>query len=59
MTLVRLIMVNEGGYSIMPPRPSAALEFLGAQKSEASAPISAGEMKVEANVTLVYEIGRD
>ncbi len=59
VTLVRLIMVSEGGSSIMPPRPSEALEFRAAQQAAVSVPISAGAMNVEANVTLVYEIGRD
>jgi len=56
--LVRLVTVNEGGHVIRPmpyaARPISAMEVGGAEP-----PISSGEIKVEATVTLIYEIKGD
>jgi uncharacterized protein len=56
--LVRLVNVTEGGHVVRPVpyagRAMAAMEVAGGD-----VPISSGEMKVEATVTLVYEIARE
>jgi hypothetical protein len=57
--LVRIIMATEGGVNVISPRPFMARALGAMQSADASVPISPGEMKVEANVTLVYEIRRD
>ncbi len=52
--LVRILTANEGGVHVMPPRTMMrTMAKLGASED---IPISAGELKVEASVTLVYEI---
>lgn len=51
--LVRVVSVNEGGHVI---RPAAPMVRMAMEASTGEAPISPGEMKVEASVTLVYEI---
>ena len=53
MRLVRVLSVSEGGHVIRPVAPVARMAMdVGAGE----VPISPGEMKVEASVTLVYEI---
>lgn len=53
--LVRLVNVTEGGHVVRPvphmARASMAMEATGGE-----VPISSGELKVEATVTLIYEI---
>lgn len=51
--LVRVVSVNEGGHVI---RPAAPMVRMAMEGSTGEAPISPGELKVEATVTLVYEI---
>jgi uncharacterized protein len=56
--LVRLVTVNEEGHVVRPL--SYAGRVMGAMEMAAAAPpISSGEMKVEATVTLIYEIKGD
>ena len=53
--LVRLLSVNEGGHVVRPvPRMARSMVAMDAAGGET--PISPGEIKVEATVTLVYEI---
>jgi len=52
--LVRLVSVSEGGHVVRPAAPMARMAMM--DKSAGEVPISPGEMKVEASVTLVYEI---
>jgi hypothetical protein len=52
--LVRILTANESGVHVIPPRPFIAREMAGA--GQASVPIAPGELKVEASLTLVYEI---
>lgn len=56
--LVRLVTVNEAGY-VVRPMPYAGLSMRAMEAAGAEPPISSGEMKVEATVTLVYEIKHD
>lgn len=51
--LVRVLSVNEGG-PVM--RPAAPVARMAMEASAGDVPISAGELKIEATVTLVYEI---
>ncbi len=51
--LVRVLSVNEGGHVV---RPAVAMARMAMESSAGGAPISSGELKVEATVTLVYEI---
>lgn len=51
--LVRVLSVNEGGHMV---RPAAPMARMAIEASAGDVPISPGEMKVEATVTLVYEI---
>ncbi len=51
--LVRIVSVNEGGHMLRPPAPVARMAM---DRGAGEVPISPGEMKVEASVTLVYEI---
>lgn len=51
--LVRIISANEGGHIM---RPAAPMARMAMEASAGEVPISPGEMKVEATVTLVYEI---
>jgi uncharacterized protein YggE len=51
--LVRVLSVNEGGHMIKPAAPMARMAM---EASAADVPISPGELKVEATVTLIYEI---
>ncbi len=57
--LLRLVTVNEQGH-VVRPVPSYAGRSMGAMEMAVAAPpISSGEMKVEATVTLIYEIKGD
>jgi len=49
--LVRVLSVSEGGHMV---RPAAPMARMAMEASVAEVPISPGEMKVEATVTLVY-----
>lgn len=51
--LVRVLSVNEGGQVV---RPTVAMARMAMEASAGDVPISSGELKVEATVTLVYEI---
>ena len=53
--LVRIITANEGGTQVIAPRPFMA-RAMGAALADTAVPISPGEIKVEASVTLIYEI---
>ncbi len=53
--LVRVLSVNEGGH-IVRPISSMARSMVAMEAGGGEPPISPGEMKVEATVTLVYEI---
>ena len=58
LNLLRLISVNEGGQLVRPmSHSSRSMMAMDAGGSEA--PILGGEMKVEATVTLVYEIAQN
>lgn len=51
--LVRVLSVNEGGHVV---RPAVAMARMAMEASAGDVPISSGELKIEATVTLVYEI---
>ena len=51
--LVRVLSVSEGGQMI---RPAAPIARMAMEASAGDVPISPGELKIEATVTLVYEI---
>lgn len=51
--LVRVLSVNEGGHVV---RPTVTMARMAMDASAGDVPISSGELKVEATVTLVYEI---
>jgi len=51
--LVRVLSVNEGGHVV---KPALAMARMAMESSAGDVPISSGELKVEAAVTLVYEI---
>ena len=51
--LARILSVTEGGQMIRPPMPMARMAM---EASAGDVPISSGELKIEATVTLVYEI---
>lgn len=51
--LVRVLSVNEGGPMI---RPAAPMARMAMEASAGEVPVSPGELKIEATVTLVYEI---
>jgi len=53
MKLVRIVSVNEGGHMMRPATPVARMAM---EARAGDVPISPGELKVEATVTLVYEI---
>lgn len=58
LKLLRLISVNEGGHVVRPlSHSSRSMMTMDAGGGEP--PIFGGEMKVEANVTLVYEIAQN
>ncbi len=57
-TLMRLQTVQEGGVHVRPPiRSYAKSGMMMAEGAGTSVPMSPGEIEVEAQVTLVYEIG--
>jgi len=56
--LVRLFTVNESGH-VVRPLPHASRSMVAMEAGGGEPPIFSGEMKVEATVTLVYEIARD
>jgi hypothetical protein len=51
--LVRVLSINEGGQVVRPASPMARMAM---EASAGEVPISPGELKIEATVTLVYEI---
>lgn len=53
--LVRVLSVNEGGH-VVRPAPHMARSMVAMDAGGGEPPISPGEIKVEATVTLVYEI---
>ena len=52
--LVRVVSVHEGGRPMI--RPAASMARMAMDAGTGEVPISPGELKVEATVTLVYEI---
>jgi uncharacterized protein YggE len=54
--LVRVLSVNEGGH-VVRPAPQMARSMMAMDTGGGEPPVSPGEIKVEATVTLVYEIG--
>ena len=54
--LVRVLSVSEGGHMV---RPAAPMARMAMDTSTGEVPISPGELKIEAMVTLVYEIATD
>lgn len=58
VNLVRLMTVNEGGHHVVYPkvRSLARANMAMAEATGGSVPLSPGELKVEAQVTLVFEI---
>lgn len=55
MKLVRVLSVNEGG-DVVRSAPHMARSMMAMDAGEGAPPISPGEIKIEATVTLVYEI---
>jgi uncharacterized protein YggE len=53
--LVRVLSVNEGGH-VVRSAPHMARSMMAMDAGEGAPPISPGEIKIEATVTLVYEI---
>lgn len=51
--LVRVLSANEGGHVM---RPAASMARMAMEASAGDVPVSPGELKIEATVTLVYEI---
>jgi len=51
--LVRVLSVNEGSHVV---RPAVAMARMAMEATAGDTPISSGELKIEATVTLVYEI---
>jgi uncharacterized protein YggE len=51
--LARILSVTEGGQAIRPPMPMVRMAM---EATAGDVPISPGELKIEATVTLVYEI---
>lgn len=51
--LVRVLSATEGGQMMRPVAPMARMAMEG---SAGDVPVSPGELKIEATVTLVYEI---
>ena len=56
--LVRLISANEGSH-VVRPAPHAPRSMMAMDAGGSEPPIFSGEMKVEATVTLIYEIGHE
>ena len=56
--LVRLISANEGSH-VVRPAPHASRSMMAMDAGGSEPPIFSGEMKVEATVTLIYEIGHE
>ena len=55
VNLVRLVTVNEVGH-VVRPMAYAGVSMRAMEPASAAPPVSSGEMKVEATVTLIYEI---
>ncbi len=53
LKLVRVLSVSEGGHMV---RPSSHVARMAMEASAGEVPISPGELKIEAMVTLVYEV---
>ena len=53
MKLARVLSIHEGGHMV---RPGAAMARMAMESGAGDVPISPGELKVEAMVTLVYEV---
>ncbi len=56
--LVRLISVNEASH-VSHPSPKVSRSIMAMEAGGGDPPVVAGEMNVEATVTLVYEIGQE
>ena len=54
--LARVMSVNEGGHVV---RPAVGMARMAMEGSAGDVPISSGELKIEATVTLVYEIAKN
>lgn len=53
----RIVSVSEGG-GFQPPQPMYAVRAMAAQDSMASTPVAPGENTLEANLQVVFELGR-
>ncbi|MEK6787167.1 MAG: SIMPL domain-containing protein [Nitrospirota bacterium] len=51
--LARVLSIHEGGHMV---RPAAAMARMAMESGAGDVPISPGELKIEATVTLVYEV---
>jgi uncharacterized protein YggE len=51
--LARVLSIHEGGHMV---RPGAAMARIAMESGAGDVPISPGELKIEASVTLVYEV---
>lgn len=56
--LVRVLNVSEGGH-VVRPAPYMGRAMASMEGMAADVPVSSGELKVEATVTLIYEIGAE
>jgi uncharacterized protein YggE len=56
--LVRVLNVSEGGHMVY-PMPYMARATASIEPAVADVPVSSGELKVEATVTLTYEIAQE
>jgi len=57
VTLVRLVTADESG-QVIQPMPKLARSMMAAEAT-GEPPIFSGEVKVEATVTLIYEIRQE
>jgi uncharacterized protein YggE len=51
--LARVLSIHEGGHMV---RPAAPMARMAMEASAGEVPVSPGELKIEATVTLVYEV---
>ena len=56
--LVRVLNVSEGGHTVY-PTPYMGRAMASMESAVADVPVSSGELKVEATVTLTYEIAQE
>lgn len=58
MRLIRVLKTTEEGHVVQPFVPKMSRSMM-AMEGGGEAPVFSGEIKVEATVTLVYEIGQE